>query len=171
MTESVDISEEMGREPRPGFLTVLCVLSFISTGMGLVSGFVTTLMGPSSDEQMLEAKVEMTKTISDVKELGVSWLVDLLEKIQAMSEQINENFYLASIMSLLVVIFGFYAVLKMYRGFKLGFHLYIGYCLLSIVSLYFYVSAESIPSFIVIFNLLFSGLFIFLYSRNLHWMR
>jgi hypothetical protein len=171
MTEIIEPIAEEQRPPRPGFLTVLCVLSFISTGLSLISGLVSLVLGPSTEEQMLEAKVEMTRAIGDLKDAGMASWVDLMEKLQAMSEQINDNFYLASTLSLLTVIIGFYGVIKMWKGFKIGFHLYIGYCLLSIVTLYIYVSPSNIPSWIVIFNLLFSGLFIFLYSRNLKWMR
>lgn len=171
MTEVIEPISDEQRDPRPGFLTVLCVLSFISTGLSLISGLVNFVLGPSSEEEMLEAKVEMTKAISDLKEVGMASWVDFMEKVQAMTEQINDNFYLASTLSLITVIIGFYGVIKMWKGFKIGFHLYIAYCLLSIVTLYLYISPENIPSWLVIFNLLFSGLFIFMYSRNLKWLR
>lgn len=167
-----DISnEELDRGNRPGFLTVLCVLTFISTGIGFISGLISLLFGPSSEEQMLQARVEMTKSISDLKELGMDSLADMMVKLQAMTEQINESFYLASTLSIITIGIGLYGTIQMFKGVKRGFHLYIIYCLLSIGAIYIYVSPSNIPSWVVIFNLIFSGLFIFMYSRNLKWMR
>lgn len=170
MTENMNLDMEEPK-PRPGFLTVLCVLSFISTGIGLISGLVNFVFGPSSEEQMLATKVEMTKSISELRDAGMDSFVSFMEKIQNMTEEINANFYLASIISLLVVIIGFYGVLQMWKGRKIGFHIYIAYCLLSIASIYIYVSPANVSSIIVIFNLVLSGLFIFMYSRNLHWLK
>ena len=169
MSDELDNNTEV--KPRPGFLTVLCVLSFISTGLGLVSGLFNVFSGPSSSEQMLQAKVEMTKSVTEMKSLGMQSLADMLDKIQLMSEEINNNFYLASIISLIIVIVGLYGVFLMWKGLKQGFHFYIVYCLLTIASIYIYVSPSNIPSVVVIFNLLLSGLFILMYSRNLKWMK
>ena len=170
MAEELDYLESENIPKRPKFLKVLCILSFISTGAGFISGFINLLRGPSSEEEMLDQKVEMTTSIEELSGMGMDGMVDLLDKIQAMTEEINDNFYFASIVTLISVGIGFYGVLKMWTGIKVGFHLYIVYCLLSIGSLYLYVSPSNIPSMIVIFNLLFSGLFIFMYSRNLNWM-
>ena len=169
MTDQLDvqINEE---KPRPAFLTTLCVLSFISTGLGVVSTFFTLLSGKQSEEAMLDAKVEMTKSISDLKNLGMDSWVDMMNQIQAMTEEVNNNFYLASFVSIIVASVGLYGVIQMWKGFKIGFHIYIMYCLLSIAAIYIYVSPVNIPSIVVIFNLVLSGLFVFMYSRNLHWM-
>lgn len=170
--DNTEISnEELDRGNRPGFLTVLCVLTFISTGIGFISGLISLVFGPSSEEQMLQARVEMTKSISDLKDMGMSSLAEMMQKLQAMTEQINENFYLASILSVITLGIGLYGTIQMFKGVKRGFHFYIVYCLLSIGAIYVYVSPSNIPSWVVIFNLLFSGLFIFMYSRNLKWMR
>lgn len=169
--DEFELDSAENRGPRPGFLTVLCVLSFISTGLGLLSGLFTIASGPQSEEQMLDAKVAMTKSISELKDLGMDSFVDMMEKLQLMTEQVNENFYLSSIITLITVGLGLFGVIKMWQGFKLGFHLYIGYCLLTIAGLYIYVSPANIPTMVVVWNLIFSALFVFLYSRNLKWMR
>jgi len=169
MSDELDNNIEV--KPRPGFLTVLCVLSFISTGLGLVSGLINMFSGPSSKEQMLQAKVEMTKSISQMKGMGMQSFADMLEKIQMMTQEINDSFYLASVISLITVVLGLYGVFLMWKGFKKGFHFYIVYCLLTIASLYIYVSPSNVPSVVVIFNLALSGLFILMYSRNLKWMK
>lgn len=170
MSEDWNIDQTEERKPRPGFLTVLCVLSFISTGLGFISGGFNFILGPSDEETMLQTKVEMTTSITELRDLGMNGMGDMLEQIQLMTEDINRNFYLASVISLLIIAVGFFSVFKMWNGFKIGFHLYIAYNLLSLVGMYIYVSPAHIPNVVVIFNVLFSGLFIFLYSRNLHWL-
>ncbi|MCH2230642.1 MAG: hypothetical protein MK105_09880 [Crocinitomicaceae bacterium] len=169
--DEFELDDTQNRGPRPGFLTVLCVLSFIATGLGVLTNVFNFVSGPQSEEQMLEAKVALTQSISTLKDAGMTSFVDLMDKIQAMSEQVNENFYLAAVISLITVAIGLFGVIKMWQGFKVGFHLYIGYCLLSIAGLYIYVSAENIPTMVVVWNLILSALFVFLYSRNLKWMR
>lgn len=170
MSDELDALEIQERPSRPGFLTVLCVLSFISIGLGLVSGLINLLSGPMDEEQMLASKVEMTASLNELKSTGMDSMSELMMQIQAMSEQINQNFYLASILTLLTLVIGLVGVLNMWKGVKKGFHFYIVYCLLSIGAMYVYVSPENIPSVVVIFNLLISALFIFMYSRNLKWM-
>ena len=163
-----NLSEE---QERPGFLTVLCVLSFISTGFALLSGLFSIFSGPSSEEEMLEVKVQMTKSISEMKEIGMTSFVNLLEKLQAMSEDVNNNYYLATIVGVIIAGVGLFGVIKMWQGYKMGFHIYIIYCIIGVLGAYLYVSPSNIPSFIIIFNLLISGIFVFMYSRNLGWMR
>ena len=64
-----------GRGKRPVFLTVLCVLSFIYMGFGLLAGLVGVVSGPSSSEEMQRAKVDMAKQIGELKKLGMdSWV-------------------------------------------------------------------------------------------------
>jgi len=170
MKDQLDTDYIEEQKPRPGFLTVLCVLSFISTGLGSISGLFSLISGPNSKEEMLDSKVQLTKSISDLKKMGMDSWVEMMEKIQAMAEDINNSFYLATFIAVVVALIGLFGVFKMFNGFKIGFHIYIIYSLLGIASLYIYVSPANIPTIVVAFNLIVSGLFIFMYSRNLHWM-
>ena len=158
-------------EKRPNFLKVLCILTFISSGLGIISTIFQLLFGPKSEEIMRIEKVALASQISEMKDLGIDLMVDMLDKIGNMSHQLNENFYLAHLIGLLTASLGLYSALKMWQGFKFGFKLYTLYSLLAVIGTYLYISPSNIPSFVIIFNLLFSALFIFLYSRNLHWMK
>ena len=165
-----NINDENAQRPR--FLTVLCILTFISTGMSLVSGLYNLVfVGKQSDEQMLDSKVQLTKSISDMKEMGMTGFAEMMEKINRMTIEINENFYLASAISLITVGIGLFGAIKMWKGFKLGFHLYIVYNLLVVGAIYLYVSPQNIPSIVVITNIILSSIFVFMYSRNLKWMK
>ena len=168
---SVEIDNVGEDEKRPSFLTAICVLSFITIGSNLIFGFIGLFSGPQSDEELLQAKVDLAKTSSELKTAGLESWVDVMDQLDRMTVEINDSFYLASILGLIVALIGLFGVLKMWQGMKMGFHLYIIYSLISVVSVYLYVSPANIPSFVIIFNLLISGLFIFMYSRNLHWMK
>lgn len=158
------------KEPRPSFLTVLCILSFIFIGFSLVFGIIGVLNGPLSSDQITEQKVELTKSADEMRSLDMESFAVMMEQIQRMSESLNANFYASSILSVVVIVLGFMGVLQMWKGKKLGFHLYIGYSLLSIMQIYFFVSPADIPSFVVIWNLIISAIFVFMYSRNLKWL-
>jgi hypothetical protein len=158
--------------PRPKFLTVLCILTFIATGMSLLTGIYNLLItGRQSEDAMLEAKVAMTQSINEMKDLGMTGFVELLEKIQRMSVEINDNYLFVASFGLILTALGLFSAFKMWNGSKIGFHLYIIYNLVSIGGLYLYVSPANVPGVFVIFNVVLSAAFIFMYSRNLKWMK
>lgn len=172
MSEELNVDNEFQeKESRPGFLTVLCVLSFISTGLGVLAGLFNLVSGPQSEEAMTMQKVALAESMDQMEKTGMDSFASIMEQIQGMTEDINNNFYLAATINLLIVGAGLFGVIRMFQGLKIGFHIYIAYCLLSVASIYIYVSPAHIPTFVVIFNLFFSGLFIFMYSRNLRWMK
>jgi hypothetical protein len=72
--------------------------------------------------------------------------------------------------------FGAYAiglngVIFMLKGRKLGFHLYIVYNLIALISIYASAPASEIPSFYFILFGIISSVFIFMFSRNLKFMK
>jgi hypothetical protein len=156
---------------RPKYLTVLCILSFISIGFFLSTGLVNLVSGPSSEEQMKEMQVLLTNSVNEMETLGADWLADMMSKVQERVIEENDNFYLASFVTITYLLLGLFGVLKMWKGEKRGFHLYITYCLLSVISMYLYVSPANISTFSVVASFMFSGLFILMYSRNLKWMQ
>ncbi len=164
------ITNSNPKEPRSSYLTTLCILSYIFIGFSLLFGLNSLLSGPMSEEQLLQQKVEITKTVDEMKSLEMGNFAEMMNQLQRMYESINEHFYTFSLLSLLVLGIGLYGVINMWKGRKTGFHLYIVYSLLSVVQLYFVVSPSDIPSMIIIWNLLISAVFILLYSRKLKWM-
>lgn len=168
--EELDMNQSMQRPKRPAFLTTLCILSFVWIGFAVLSGFTSLVSGPSSEDEMLQMKVELAKSKNEMRSQGLDSFADIMEQLQGMTEDVNNNFYLATGLNVFITVLGLFSVLRMFKGYKLGFHLYIIYNLLSVAVMYIYVNPAHIPTFIVIFNLIFSALFIFLYSRNLHWL-
>jgi hypothetical protein len=156
---------------RPTFLKVLCILSFISIGLSLIFSLGSVFGGPQSEEEMVAQKVELLEANEELRDNGMDGFADMMEQMTRMNESINANFYMASVVSILALLIGFYGVFSMWQGKKLGFHLYIVYSLISVGQLYLFVSPADIPSIAIIFNLIVAGVFILLYSRNLHWMK
>lgn|SRR3989338_8034832 len=171
MTNEIDNQTGSVQGERPNFLKVLCILSFIALGFGVLSAIGSVLGGPQSDEEMLEAQVQIAESVSLMRDQGNEAFAHFFEQVQDMMVDTNDHHQLATWLNILVVALGLFAVIRMWKGFRLGFHLYITYCILSSVVMYFYVSPEHISIAFPIFSAIFSGLFIFLYSRNLHWMK
>lgn len=158
-------------EPRPVFLKVLCILSYVFIGYSLLENVLKLVSGPASKDQMQAQKVQLLKSVDQFKEMDADFAVDLFQKLIIMIESINANFYLFCLTGIIYTVIGFIGVYMMWNAKKKGFHLYIIYSILMSTQLYFIMSPQNIPSFLIIWNLLFSGLFVFMYSRNLKWMK
>jgi membrane-associated HD superfamily phosphohydrolase len=166
--EEFDLEQD---EKRPSSMTTLSVLSIISIGLSLPGQIFGLAKGPMSGEEMKDFKVLMAEAISTSKTNGWNWLAEMLDKLQLLQTDINNNFYTAAFVTIVSLSIGLLGVIMMRGRKKIGFHVYIIYCILSTVSIYMYVSPGNIPNSFVISNILFSALFIFLYSRNLKWLR
>ena len=164
----IDNSPE--KEPRPSFLTVLCVLSYISIGLALSSGFMGLISGPMSEDLVLQQKLEWAKMADELRSVGADGFVAIIEQFQRMLDSLNANHYGNTIVTILVRLIGIVGVIFMWQGKKNGFHIYIIYSILAVIQMYFFVSPADIPTVMVVVNLVISGLFVFLYSRNLKWL-
>ncbi len=130
---------------RPTQLTVLCILTFIGSGMNLFSSLI----------------------IAGFYDLFVEIATEFAEKFKIpgleMLTEATPAFFLVSGVLYAGSLAG--AILMMLMK-KTGFHIYtISQILLVIAPMYFlHLPGPGIP------ELIFSGLFIFLYSRNLRFM-
>jgi hypothetical protein len=156
---------------RPQALKILCILTFVSAGLSMLSSIFNLLGGPLSPEVMEEQKVEMIKMIDELKSLEMHSFVTMLEQVQRMTESINAQFYMVSLVSIIVIGTGLFGALSMWKGKKIGFHLYIIYSLFSVIQLYFFVSPADIPTIVVVWNLILAAVFVILYSRHLKWLK
>jgi hypothetical protein len=157
-------------EKRPTFLLVLCILTFVNTGITILSGIVGMISGPPSAEEVKESNVQMAQSIDQLEKLNMDYWVDVIKRIQLMTEAMYANFVAYNVVAILVAMAGVAAAFLMLKGKKLGFHVYIGYSFLYVLQGYLFVSAAVIPSFIIIINLFIAGVFVLLYSRNLNWL-
>lgn len=91
--ENVDGMDEnsMRREARPSFLTVLCILSFISIGLGILSGLIGLAFGPMSEEAMLQQKTEWARMADELRSLGSEGFAVMMEQFERMLDALNRN--------------------------------------------------------------------------------
>jgi hypothetical protein len=157
-------------KPRPRLLSVLCILSFISLGLSFVSVVGSLFYGPTSSTEIVQQRADLAVSTEKMRSTGMGEVADAFEQVQRMNEALNRHFYEASAVSILLVVLGFYGVLSMWKGRKIGFHIYIIYNLATISNLYLFVSPTDIPSYAVIWGVLISAIFIMLYARNLKWL-
>ena len=113
----------------------------------------------------------MAKSMKAAKELDSSFLIELIEKMDKITDATVENFVFFNSISLVFYALGLAAAILMFRGLKIGFHMYIIYSFLTLIQYYFIISPSDVPVIVLVANGLVSLLFIFLYSRHLHWMK
>jgi hypothetical protein len=164
-------NEQEINKKRPVFLTVLGILSFITIGFGLLGNVTGIFSGPLSEKEMNQAMAEALKSLEPLNASGMDDMSASFELVFRTQVYINANFYVHTLITIASFLIGLLGVIFMFKGRKNGFHLYIIYNLINVSSIYLSVPASEVPSIIVISNLIFSALFVFLYSRNLHWMK
>jgi hypothetical protein len=170
-----DINEKEHLQPkRPKGLLVLFVLTVINSGSQLVSSVAGVFNGRPDKAVFDAVKIENSKLINEIKKFGQEvdedW-IDVIRQMEKITLASFENYQIYSLLILLISGLGLYGAFKMFKGFKLGFHLYIAYSFLSLIQYYFVVSPSEIPIFTLMANGSVSLFFILMYARHLHWMK
>ncbi len=129
------------------------------------------IKGPLSENQLEASQAEMETMTNQLRSDNMDGMADMMEKISAMTAYSNESFYTIYMLNILTFLLGLFGAILMWQGRKIGFHLYIIYNIVAILTIYAVVPVNEVPSFITIFNVIISAVFIFMYSRNLHWMK
>jgi len=130
---------------RPNMLTVLCILTFIGSGMQLFSSLV------------IAGFYDMFVQIS--QEFADKFKMPGMEQLR----EVKPIFFLVSAILYAGSVAG---AIFMMRMKKTGFHIYTIFQILLIISPMYFMHLPSPGTF----DLLFSGLFVFLYSMNLKFM-
>ncbi|MNU95090.1 hypothetical protein D3C71_850960 [compost metagenome] len=155
---------------RPVLLTVLCILSFIVVGFALLNVLLSLLGGEPSAEVIEKTYNQMMQLASDNRDQNVVLMADILEQMAEVSSYQQHNYWLVLLVNAATSGTGFAGVLMMFKGRKLGFHLYIIYSLLSFGGIFLIYPPHMDQLSPAIMSLAFSGVFIFLYALNLKWM-
>lgn len=155
---------------RPTFLLVLCVLTFVNTGFTVLGGLMGMLQGKPSPADIKDGKVQMAQSIDQLEKLNMDYWVDVLKRLDAMTDAMYANFVAYNSVAVLVALIGAFAAFLMFQAKKVGFHAYIVYSFLYIIQGYLFISPSIMPAFVIIFNFIIAGIFVLLYSRNLSWM-
>lgn len=167
---SEESQTRMNARPPKG-LMVLLVLTWVNTLFSLVTSIFTLIFMRPSAQDLEQEKLEMAKSIVELKKLGMDSFVSLLERLQAMTEAMQPYFVQSNLVNVLVLACGAVAAWFMYRRNQLGFHLYIIYNLASVGSIYLFISPSLIPSVIILVNSLISVVFVLLYAKHLPWLK
>jgi hypothetical protein len=177
MEELNEVNEGQVIEKRPKFLLVISILSFVNIGMTVLTSLFGVLGGKPSAEELEAAKLqfansqEQLETLAQSEKVDMSYWSEILTKMEIMSDNMYANSIAYNGLILLVALFAFITVFLMFTGKKLGFHLYIGYCFLYVIQSYFFTTPSDVPTFVIVLNTLYGGIWVYLYSRNLKWMR
>ena len=167
MSEELDLSNGL---KRPVFLKVISVLSFVYLGFQSIKLFLGLIEGKLNSDELIEKKVQLTK-IFRMFDDGSEQVTESIRTTGLILEQTNDSYWLVQILTLIIVAIGVSSVMKMFNGYRIGFHFYIIYSLISVGSIYLYLSPNLVSMPSLLMDVLISGLFIFMYSRNLHWMK
>lgn len=134
-----------GKSPkRPQLLSILCILTFIGSGFGVI-GFLMVAIN-------FEATIEALKVLY--------------------AEMPEANFMLEAprdffLISFLLSAFSLLGAVMMWNLKKIGFHIYASSQLIYLVIPLIYFGGETNP----LFNIMLTALFVYLYARNLPFMR
>jgi hypothetical protein len=177
MEELNDMNEGQVIEKRPKFLFVISILSFVHIGFTVMTSLFGIVGGKLSTEELEAAKLQFVEsqeqldTLAKSEKVDMSYWSEILTKLEIMSDNMYANFVAYNGLMLLVALFAAIAVYLMFIGKKLGFHLYIGYCFLYVIQSYFFTTPSDVPTFVIVLNTLYGGIWVLMYSRNLKWMK
>ena len=152
------------KERRGTFLTVLCILSWISSGGTFLSSISTLVNGKEGiQNQIIKAEEEI-----ELADNG--FLYDLLDASIKQLYLTLENFYGIYSTSLIISALGIYSVYLMFNLKRVGFNLYVFYALIGPLVSYYFVKDVPYSFYGTILVLVFSLAFILMYKSNLNRM-
>jgi hypothetical protein len=152
------------KERRGTFLTVLCILSWISSG----TTFLSSISSLFSGKQGIQNQIIDIETQLDT--VDNSFMYDLLEMTNKQLYLTLENFYPIYLSSFILSALGIYSVYLMYNLKNQGFNLYIAYALLVPFVNYYFVYDIPYSVYGLIFSLIVSIAFILMYRNNMNRM-
>jgi len=160
MEEQLESTQSL-KEQRGTFLTVLCILTWVSSGGKFLSSISSLISGKQGvQNQIIDIEAQMD-TVDN------SFTYDILNMIKNQLYLTLENFYPIFLSSLILSSLGIYGVYLMYNLKKQGFNFYILYALITPVASYYFVYDIPYSIYGFVFSLVLSAAFIFMYSKNL----
>ena len=170
--KETEIAFENSEQPTkaPIFLFVLVILTLLYTGFFLLLRTLSIVVGKPSEKEILASKETMQIPIVKLSQHEMDYFIDVFQKFEAIQDSIFANFLMFNLLEIFIAGIGAASAFMMLKRMKLGFHAYIIYSFLSILSVYAFVAPVNVPSIFILINTIFAGLFVFLYSRNLKWL-
>lgn len=157
---------------RPTFITVLCILTFIGSGWGLIGGAIQYF---SADKQALSMSISKQKVATDMEKSGKNDAgTQMAEKmVNSMSSAFTaENIKKTGIASIVGALFCLGGAFLMWQLKRNGFFLYIAGTLIGIISPIIIYGTDNLMSIITSVMVGFLGIvFVILYGVNMKHMK
>lgn len=157
---------------RPTFITVLCILTFIGSGWGLIGGAIQYFTAEKQAQRMSITKV---KASEDIKKSGKEDAGSkMAEKIvNSMTNAFTaENLKKAGLAAIVAAVLCLAGALLMWKLKRTGFYLYIIGTLAGIISPFLIYGSDNIMSILSSVVVGFIGIiFVILYGVNLKYMK
>jgi len=158
---------------RPTFLNILLVLSALYILSGFFGATQALISGPLSPEQLEDQTSQLYGTISGMVEDDTDG--EFANTVDVMVENSiflnNEAFYSSNILNLVTFIVGGMAIFMMFKLNKIGFHLYVIYSLLPVVTTYAIVPMSLILPMTIVMLVILGAIFSVMYGLHLKYMK
>lgn len=161
---------ETNQLKRPTFLTVLCILTFIGSGWGVLSQLFSLLFTNLVD---VSAQTEQLNTMMDNMEsgAGTSFLSGILSSSQEVMQATMMHAKSIAVISLVLFLLSLCGAILMFSLRRIGFYIYTVAQLLLLFVVPYFAGFSMIVVMGMLFSALFTVVFIILYALNLKAMR
>ncbi|MDB5221732.1 MAG: hypothetical protein JWN83_399 [Chitinophagaceae bacterium] len=160
---------EITAPQRPVFLKVLCILTFIGSGYGIINSAVTYFKADTISKIFVDAKIKTNEDLANKKNAGKPEKVRLIGNImnQASIMSTPENLRKAAIGNIITSMLCLFGAILMWNLRRMGFYIYTIGTIISII-LPFYMFGSNFLTNISTGLLGFIGiLFVIFYAMNL----
>lgn len=156
---------------RPTFLTVLCILTFIGSGWGVLSQlFTLATSGLVNQNVQMEQYSQAMDQLSD-SGVSSSFLSGLLDSSQEVIQASMMYRTQIAICGLILSIISLIGAILMFRLKRIGFCFYTAAQVLMLLVTPIFIGFSWIAVTGLIFSAIFALLFIILYALNLKYMK
>ena len=161
---------ETNQLKRPTFLTVLCILTFIGSGWGVLSQLFSLLFTNLVD---VSAQTEQLNTMMDNMEsgAGTSFLSGILSSSQEVMQATMMHAKSIAVISLVLSLLSLCGAILMFSLRRIGFYIYTVAQLLLLFVVPYFAGFSMIVVMGMLFSALFTVVFIILYAQNQKAMR
>lgn len=148
---------------RPNGLTALCILSWVWMAVSLLTVFSEMNTGRLTEADIRAQKIAIVESQTPQAMEAAPWLVN---DMVAMLEISAENYTAMISINLIALVIGIIGVLMMFQLRKIGFHLYIGYSIISMAYWLYYFYELTFGQVFIAISIVFSILFVILYGTQ-----
>jgi hypothetical protein len=157
-------------KPRPTFLTVLCIISFVGLGLSVINNFSTLIITSTGTwlYDMIQDSLEMALQQASVSDPGTSLLLEHI--FDAVLKLIDVLPLLAGI-SLVCALIALAGVLFMWNQKRTGFYLYTGAKVVLVFLPILLIGYNFLSVIIALTTFFGTAVFVTLYGLNLKSMK